>query len=77
MLSDNPFKGPNIIADKQARRLYNAIDGRADIIGISEATGMNSKEMYAALQTLLEQRRVGLREPGGREVDASPYFERH
>ena len=76
MLSDNPFKGPNIIADKPARRLYNAIDGRINVAGLSEATGMNSKDIYTALQTLLEQRRVGLYEPGGREVDASLYFNR-
>lgn len=76
MLSDNPFKGPSVIANKPARSLYNAIDGRINVTGLGETTGMNLKELYAALQVLLEQRRIGFHEPGGREVDTSLYFDR-
>jgi hypothetical protein len=75
MLSSNPFAGSPIIADKQARRLYNAIDGRTNVAGLSDAIGMNLKDIYTALQTLLKQRRIGLYEPGGREVDASQFLD--
>ncbi len=45
MLSSNPFAGSAIIADKQARRLYAAIDGRISVADLSDATGMNLKEI--------------------------------
>jgi hypothetical protein len=75
MLSSNPFAGSAIIADKQARRLYTAIDGRTSVADLSDATGINLKEIYTALQTLLEQRRIELSVPGGREVDASLFLD--
>lgn len=76
MLTDNPFKGPAVIANKAARRLYNAVDGRINVASLSGATGMDVKELYAALQVLLEEGRIGFQEPGGQEVDASLYFDR-
>lgn len=74
MLSDNPFASSAVISDKQARRLYAAIDGRMNVANLCEATGMDIKEVYASLQTLLTLRRVEIYEPNGRLVNASLFL---
>lgn len=74
MLSDNPFASSAVISDKQARRLHAAIDGRMNVANLCEATGMDIKEVYAALQTLLTLRRVEIYEPNGRLVNASLFL---
>ena len=74
LLTSNPFASAAVISDKQARRLHNAIDGRTNIAGLCNTTGMNIKDVYAALQTLLTQGRIEIYEPGGRPVDASVFL---
>jgi len=71
MRSSNPFASSAVISNKQARRLYTAIDGRKNFGEICMHTGMNLKEVYLALQSLLEQHRVELYEPEGQLVDIS------
>ncbi|MEO8970281.1 MAG: hypothetical protein ABI406_01635 [Ktedonobacteraceae bacterium] len=74
MLSSNPFASATIITDKQARRLYAAIDGHVTVADICDTTGMNIKEVGEALQKLLAQQRVELHDPEGHPVNASFYF---
>jgi hypothetical protein len=74
MLSSNPFANSAIITDRQARRLYAAIDGQATLADLCNTTGMNIKDASDALQKLLAQQRVELHDPGGRPVNASLYF---
>ena len=74
LLTSNPFASTAVIADKQARRLHGAIDGRTSIAGLCSTTGMNIKDVYTALQLLLSQDRIEIYEPNGRVVDASRLF---
>jgi hypothetical protein len=71
LLSNNPFASSSVISNKQARRLHAAIDGRTNVANLCEVTGMDMKEVYAALQTLLTLHRIEVYEPGGRLVNAS------
>lgn len=75
MRSSNPFANAAVIADKRARRLYAAIDGRKNVREIATNIGMDSKEVYLALQFLLEQHRVQLYEPGGQLIDELPFID--
>jgi hypothetical protein len=74
MWSSNPFAATDVIPDKQARRLYTTIDGRKSVYEICASMGINLKEAYAALQLLLTQQRVELKELGGQLVDSSLFF---
>lgn len=74
LLTSNPFASAAIISDKQARRLHTAIDGRTNITGLCNTTGMNIKDVYTALQTLLTQGRIEIYEPGGRIIDPSLFL---
>ena len=71
MLLNNPFSSSAVVADKRARRIYTAIDGRANIAALCRNTGMNLKEAYAALRILLQQKRIDFYEPGGQLVDTA------
>jgi hypothetical protein len=75
MLSSNPFTSSNaVIKDKSARRLYTAIDGHTDVVALAESTGMSMKDVYAALQLLLSQRRIEMHEADGRLVDINLFM---
>jgi hypothetical protein len=74
MTSSNPLAGSVVISDKQARRLYPAIDGHQNVNEICADIGMDLKDAYVALEFLLGQHRVQLTEPGGRIVDSSLFF---
>lgn len=73
--TSNPFAATDIISDKPARRLFTAIDGRKNIEEICASIGFNLKEAFVALQFLLNQHRVELKEPGGLLVDSSLFFD--
>lgn len=75
MRSNNPFASAAVIADKRARRLYTAIDGRKNVREIAMNIGMDSKEIYLALQFLLEHHRVQLYEPGGQLIDELTFID--
>ena len=74
MLASNPFASTTIIAHKQARRLYTAIDGHTNVADLCNATGLSLKEAYEALQELLAHQRIELYESGGQLVNASLLF---
>lgn len=76
MRSSNPFASSAVISDKSARRLFAAIDGRKNVGEISTNIGMDLKEVYLALQFLLEHHRIQLYEPGGQAVDHSQFIDR-
>lgn len=76
MRSSNPFATTEVIPDKQARRLYSAIDGRKNVAEVLASSGMDMKVGYAALHFLLTQHRVQLTEVGGQPVDAKLFFDR-
>ena len=72
--SSNPLAGFVAISDKQARRLYAAIDGHKNINEICIDIGMDLKDAYAALERLMAKDRVQLTEPGGQVVDSALFF---
>jgi hypothetical protein len=69
--SSNPFASSDIITDKQARRLYNAIDGHRAVKEICEMTGMDLTEAQRALKILIAHHRIQFHRPGGQSVDGS------
>lgn len=71
MLLNNPFNSSVVVTDKRARRLYTAIDGRANITALCRSTGMNLKEASIALRILLNQKRIDFYRPDGQLVDAT------
>lgn len=75
MRSNNPFASSAVISDKQARRVYTAIDGRKNVREISTNIGMDFKEIYLALQFLLEHHRIELYEPGGKLINEWPFID--
>ncbi|HEY6539450.1 MAG TPA: hypothetical protein VIZ18_00855 [Ktedonobacteraceae bacterium] len=77
MLSSNPFASSITITDKQALRLYEAIDGRTPVAELSALTGMTLQEAQAALQTLLGLQCVEIYTPEGWPVDTSLLFKNH
>jgi hypothetical protein len=68
LVSSNPLSGSVDIPDKQARRLYAAIDGRKNVRELCTATKMNIEEVSSALQKLLSQHRIDLYKPNGQLV---------
>ena len=74
MTSSNPLAGSVAISDKQARRLYAAIDGHKSLNEICADIGMDLKDAYIALEHLMAQHRVQLTEPGGQVVDSALFF---
>ena len=74
MLSSNPFASSVTITDKQALRLFEAIDGRTPVAELAALTGMNLQEAQMALQTLLGLQCVEIYTPEGWPVDASLLF---
>jgi len=69
--SSNPFASSEIITDKQARRLYNAIDSHRAVWEICEITGMDLKEAQKALKILMAHHRIQLYTLEGHPVDSS------
>jgi CheY-like chemotaxis protein len=67
----NPLDGSMVILDKQARRLYAAIDGRKTVDELCSITHLDMKEVHRALQILLAQHRIQLYTTDGKRVDSS------
>ena len=74
MLSSNPFATSVTISDKQALRVYEAVDGRKSVAEVCSNTGMTLKEAQAALQTLLSLQCIEIYTPEGWPVDSSLLF---
>ncbi len=71
LISSNPLSGSSVIANKQARRLYAALDGRRNVKDICEHLRLDLQEVLAAMRILARQGRIQLYEPGGQVVDAA------
>lgn len=70
----NPLDGSVVIPDRQARRLYAAIDGRKTVEELCSITHLNVKEIHRALQILLAQHRIQLYTIDGKRVDSSLFL---
>ncbi len=74
MLSSNPFARPVTTSDKQALRLYEAIDGRKTVAELCISTDMTLEEAQAALQTLLSLQYIEIYTLDGWPVDTTLLF---
>lgn len=77
MTTSNPLSFSLAISDRSALRLLAAIDGRKNVDELCSSINMDLTEAYKALQTLLEQHRIELYEPGGEAADNSIYLNGH
>jgi hypothetical protein len=76
MLSSNPFASPVTISDKQALRLYQAIDGRKNVAELCGSIGVTINEARTALQTLLNSQRIEIYTAEGRPADTTLLFKK-
>lgn len=74
MLSSNPFASSITITDKQALRLFEAIDGRTPVAELAALTGMTLQEAQKALQILLGLQCIEIYTPEGWPVDTALLF---
>jgi hypothetical protein len=74
MKSSNPLAGSTVIADKQARRLYAAIDGHKKLAEICLDLKCSLEDVYPALTYLLKHQRIQLFTSNGRLIDGSQVF---
>jgi CheY-like chemotaxis protein len=68
LTQNNPRAGSVAISDRQARRLYAAIDGRKTVEELCSIVHLDRQEAYTALQFLLALRRIQLYTPEGRRA---------
>jgi hypothetical protein len=67
--ADNPFAGTLLISDRNARRLYSAVDGEKNVAELAELTFLAPREMSKALSYLLQQQQIRLHEASGTPVE--------
>lgn len=70
----NPLDGSVIIPDREARRLYAAIDGRQTVDELCSNSHLNMQEIRRALQILLAQHRIQLYTIDGKRVNSSLFL---
>jgi hypothetical protein len=66
---DHSTDPARLIQNRQARRLYLAVDGRHNLTDLSLITQLNSNALATALRLLLTEGHIQLRDPNGRTVD--------
>lgn len=69
LLSNNPFARSVNIVDKQALRLYNAIDGRKTVAELCRILNISPQTAHMSLQMLLSLQYVEMYTPEGVAVD--------
>ncbi len=74
MLSSNPFAHPSGISDKQAQRLYDAIDGHRTVAELCRIIGMNLAEAQRSLQALMIAQQIEMYTMDGWPVDNALLF---
>ncbi|HLZ59060.1 MAG TPA: hypothetical protein VKR06_19120, partial [Ktedonosporobacter sp.] len=63
-----------VIADKQARRLHEALDGKSTLEEVRARINMDMQDLYRAVRFLLIQQRIQLFEPNGQLVDKEQFL---
>jgi hypothetical protein len=66
----NVVDSSSTISNRQARRLYLAIDGRRNLTNLSTLIQLNGKALWQALYMLLVRKYIQLQEPDGQFVDS-------
>ena len=73
MWLSSPFAGTVVIADKQIRRVYAAIDGKKSVEELCAETHLDMQTVLKVLRTLFEQRRIEFFDHEGRLLDRCPF----
>jgi hypothetical protein len=71
MSTSNPLTSISPIADKQARRLYAAIDGHRNMEELQRLARLTPAEVYKALRMLVAEHRIEVYDSRGQPVDSS------
>lgn len=69
MRTSNPFAVAPAIADKQARRLYEAIDGKRTLAELVEVVGLNAEAAARPLRALLKENCIRMYDAAGKPVE--------
>jgi hypothetical protein len=77
MSTSNPLTSISPIADKQARRLYTAINGHRSVEELRRITHLTPAEAYKALQVLLVEHRIEVYDVRGQLIDGSLLLDNH
>ncbi len=77
MSTSNPLTSVNPIADKQARRLYAAINGHRNVEELRRTARLSQAEVYKALQVLVVERRIEVYDARGQLIDGSLLLDNH
>ncbi len=65
----SPFANPPVLKDEEVRRLYSAIDGKKTVMGLSIITGLEPKEIFKILRTLLSENHIAIYDSAGQQVE--------
>jgi hypothetical protein len=69
--ANNPFASATILTDKNARRLYSAIDGQKTLSELARSLAFNEQEIRQALRYLFQQGKISLYTRDEQRVDPS------
>jgi hypothetical protein len=72
--AENPFSSSIVINDKQARRLYFAIDGKKSLGELMALVRFDLQDFKSALDYLLWQKLIRLHAPDGTVVDSALFL---
>lgn len=72
--ASNPFASALIIPEKNARRLYSAIDGQKSVVELAQITHLDTQEMIDALLYLAQQQHIRFQDPQGNPIGSSLLF---
>jgi hypothetical protein len=69
----NPMNNASIIADKNARRLFAAIDGRKSMVQLATGLKMEPQTAIDALHYLLQHKRIQIYTSEGERIHHLPF----
>jgi hypothetical protein len=69
--ANNPFASATILTDKNARRLYSAIDGEKTLSALAQSLSLNEQEIRQALHYLFQQRKISFYTRDQQAIDPS------
>ena len=72
--ASNPFASALVIPEKNARRLYSAIDGQKSIVELAQITHLDTQDMIDALLYLVQQRQIRFQDLEGNPIESSLLF---
>lgn len=72
--ASNPFANALVIPEKDARRLYSAIDGEKNVVELAQITHLDTQDMIDTLLYLVRLRQIRFQDPEGNPIESSLLF---